>query len=49
MIKNHGGDCKLYIIPEMKHTPLGQQYHVIWNAIKNWIKRKVLRRYYVNS
>ncbi|MCH4816820.1 MAG: prolyl oligopeptidase family serine peptidase [Saccharolobus sp.] len=42
MIKNHDGDCELYIVPEMKHTPLGQQYHVIWNTIENWIKRKVL-------
>ena len=41
-IRKHGGNCELHIIPKMKHTPLGQQYSIIWNIIDKWIKENVL-------
>lgn len=38
-IKKHGGNCELHIIPGMKHTPLGQQYSIIWEIIEKWIRK----------
>ncbi|MBB5254392.1 alpha/beta hydrolase family protein [Sulfurisphaera ohwakuensis] len=40
-IKKYGGNCELHIIPNMKHTPLGQQYSTIWNIIENWIRKRL--------
>jgi len=41
-IKKHGGKCELHIIPKMKHTPLGQQYSIIWDIVDKWIKENTL-------
>jgi len=41
-IKKYGGDCELHIIPGMRHSPIGQQYSLIWDVITKWVKEKVL-------